>query len=229
MRVAVLFSGGKDSTYSLHWAYLKGFNISCLVTLEPRSEESWMFHYPTITLTRLQAKALNLPQIYVKTKGKKDEELRDLKKAIEKAIKRHGINGVVSGALLSDYQRMNINMICEELNLRCYSPFWRKNQEMHLIDLIDFGFEIVITGIYTHGLDRDLLGKKITKKIAYDIIRRARKMGFNPAFEGGEAETFVTDAPLFKRKIEIVRGRIVELNTYAWRYVIEDARLVEKI
>ncbi|RLG72167.1 MAG: ATP-binding protein, partial [Thermoprotei archaeon] len=53
MRFAALFSGGKDSTYALHLAMLKGLEIVCLITLKPLREDSWMFHYPSVEITKL--------------------------------------------------------------------------------------------------------------------------------------------------------------------------------
>ncbi|MDG7027145.1 MAG: TIGR00289 family protein, partial [Nitrososphaerota archaeon] len=47
MRVGVLWSGGKDSTYSA-WLASKKEELACLVTITPKSDESYMFHYPDL-------------------------------------------------------------------------------------------------------------------------------------------------------------------------------------
>ena len=228
MKLGALFSGGKDSTYALHWAYSKGFEIACLITLKARRDDSWMFHVPTIEVTKLQSEALNLPQILIETSGKRDEELNDLKRALKEAIDRYGIEGIVTGALLSDYQRMNINVIAHELELKTYSPLWRKDQERYMIELVDYGFKIIITAINVYGLSPEYLGKVITRRDVEEIIRLARTYGFNPAFEGGEAETLVIDAPLFKKVLNIKKSRVVKLSEYSWRLVIEDIELTPK-
>lgn len=225
MRVCSLFSGGKDSTYALHWAFLKGFKVKCLVTLEPARGDSWMFHRPAVGLTRLQAQALGLPQVYRETTGERDVELEDLREALSEAVRRYQVEGVVTGALLSDYQRMNINIICEELGLRVYSPLWRKNQSRYLKELVDMGFEFIITAIDVYGLGPRFLGRVLTRRDVEEIVALASKYGFNPAFEGGEAETLVVYAPLFKKRLK-VHGRVVRAGPYSWRYIIESARLV---
>ncbi len=228
MRVCVLFSGGKDSTFAYHWAVLHGFDVACLITLKPETSESWMFHYPCIDLTQLQAEAIGLPQIVAHTSGKRDVELEDLKRAISEAVSRFKIRGVVSGALLSDYQRMNINMICEELGLRTYSPLWRKDQANYMRELIDYGFEIMITSISVLGLSPEFLGKVLTKEDVEKIIELSRRYGFNPAFEGGEAETLVINAPLFKKRIVVEEYEIVKESEHVWRLNIKRAKLVSK-
>ena len=229
MRVCVLFSGGKDSTFAVHWAFLHGFEVCCLVTLRPQRVDSWMFHFPCVDVTRLQAEALGLPQIFVETSGLRDRELEDLKRALVEAKVRFGVEGVVAGALLSDYQRMNIALICEELGLRTYTPLWRKNQETYMRELVRYGFKIVITSISVYGLPPNLLGKVLTEEDVEEIIKRAREYGFNPAFEGGEAETLVVDAPLFKRRIVLEDFQVVREDEYSWRLVIKSVRLVDKV
>ncbi len=228
MRVCVLFSGGKDSTFAYHWAVLHGFDVACLITLRPEASDSWMFHYPCIDLTQLQAEAIGLPQIAAHTSGKRDVELEDLKNVLREAIHRFRVKGVVTGALLSDYQRMNINIICEELGLRTYSPLWRKNQENYMRELVEFGFKIVITSISVLGLTPDFLGKVLTIEDVERIIELSRKYGFNPAFEGGEAETLVVDAPLFRKRIIIEECDIVRESEHVWRLNIKRAKLVDK-
>jgi len=222
--VCALYSGGKDSTYALHWAFLKGFNVKCLVTLKPRTAESWMFHYPAVDVTELQAKALGLPQVFEHTEGRRGSELEDLKRALRKAAEKYGIKGVVTGALLSDYQRMNINFIAEELGLKVYSPLWRKDQAAYLRELVEEGFEFILTSITVWGLPPTLLGKVVTMEDVEKIIELADRYGFNPAFEGGEAETLVVYAPLFKSRIK-VEGRRVRLGEYEWRFEVTRAWL----
>jgi len=56
MKLGVLFSGGKDSTFALHKAAEKE-EVVCLITLVSENKESFMFHTPNIDVTALQAEA----------------------------------------------------------------------------------------------------------------------------------------------------------------------------
>ena len=59
MKVAVLFSGGKDSTYAAYLAKQSGHDLQCLVTANPYSAESKLLHHPNIRLTSLSQKFQN--------------------------------------------------------------------------------------------------------------------------------------------------------------------------
>lgn len=224
-KVCVLFSGGKDSTYAVHWATLKGFRVSCLVTVKPESPESYMFHFPYIDLTRLQAEAMELPQVFHLQKGEGDLEALQL--ALRKAVEKYGCSAVVTGALRSDYQRMRVVEAALNQGLKVYNPLWWRDQESYLRTLVSLGFRFIITSATVKGLDPRLIGKEIDLEDADSIIQASRVHGFNPAFEGGEAETLVTDAPLFRRRLKVT-GETVRRDEYTWIFQVREARLVEK-
>lgn len=211
MKLGVLFSGGKDSTYAAYLAGKKG-ELSCLITIYSKNLYSYMFHTPSISKTGLQAKVMNLPLIEVTTKGEKESELKDLKKAIAEAKKKYKIEGIVTGAVESVYQVSRIQKICEELNLKVVNPLWKKNQVELLNELIENKFEVIITGVAAEGLDEKWLGRKIDQKMVNELVILKKKVGLNPAFEGGEAESFVLDCPLFKRKLKVADKKVFEDN-----------------
>ncbi len=204
MKLGILFSGGKDSTYACYLAKKNGYQIKCLISIFSENKESFMFHTPSIEMVKKQAKVINLPLIIVKTKGKKEKELKDLEKAIILAIKKYNIKGIVTGAIESVYQSSRIQRICNKLKIECFNPLWQKDQFELLKDLIKNKFEVIIIGISAEGFNSSWLGRKINKNMINELKDLNAKYGVNPAFEGGEAETFVTNCPLFKRKLKII-------------------------
>ncbi len=202
MKVAVLYSGGKDSTFAAWYALSQGWDVA-LVSIIPKNPESYMFHFPNIRLTSLGAQAMELPHIQKETAGGKETELEDLKGALSSLE----IDGVVSGAMASEYQKTRIERICHELGLRSFAPLWHKNPEQVLRELVSAGYEIVFSGVYAYGLSKDWVGKKIDGKTIDSLVALNKKYGLHVSGEGGEYETLVLDAPHFSRRIRLDESR----------------------
>lgn len=202
MKAAILFSGGKDSTYATWLTLSYGWDILSMVTMLPESSSSYMFHHPNVNWTPLQAESMELPLILKKTSGRKDEELEDLRDVLSDLK----IDCVVTGAIASEYQKEKIDLLCEELNLKSFAPLWHKNSEQILHEMVDFGFEIIITSVSAEGFDESWLGRKIDNNCIDDLVRLNKKYSISIVFEGGEAETLVTNCPLFNRKIIITKS-----------------------
>ena len=226
MRLGVLFSGGKDSTLALHKAAEKA-EVMCLITFVSENKESYMFHTPNIDVTALQAEALGLPLLRKVTEGKPEEELKDLDTAIAQAIKDFKIEGVVTGAVESVYQAARIQQICNCLGVWCVNPLWKKNQRALLEETVAEGFKTVISGVFAYPLDKKWLGKQIDEALIEQLVALSDEYGLSPSGEGGEIETTVLDAPLFKKKIEVLDSE-VEAQGNSGVFRIKQAWLTKK-
>jgi diphthine-ammonia ligase len=226
MKLGVLFSGGKDSTLALHKADEKE-EVACLITLQSKNPESYMFHTPNIDWATMQAQALELPLITIVTEGKKEEELADLEQAIAQAAEKFQIEGIVTGAVESAYQSERVQRICHNLDLWCFNPLWKRNQKALLEELVNRGFNTIISGIFAYPLDEKWLGKQIDSSVIQRLLELQREFGISPSGEGGEIETTVLDAPLFKKKLEIL-SYAVEARGNSGVFKIKQARLVPK-
>jgi ABC transporter with metal-binding/Fe-S-binding domain ATP-binding protein len=201
----VLFSGGKDSTYALYETLKTGHEVSSLLTMLPRRQDSWMFHHPCVELTPLQAEALGLPLTQAKTEGVKELEINDLKKALKNLRDRLRVEAVVSGAIASQYQRSRIDRVCEELGLKSLTPLWHRDPETLLKEMLKAGFEIVFTAVAAQGFTAEWLGRRLDVEVVEDLKRLNRRYGVNLSLEGGEGETLVLDCPLFHKRIHLTR------------------------
>ena len=226
MNLGVLFSGGKDSSYAIYKA-MKHENVTCLISLLSKNEASYMFHTPNITLTKLQAKAMNIPLLQQITEGKKEEELKDLTLAIKKAKKDFNIDGIVTGAVGSIYQASRIQSICNELNLWCFNPLWLMDQIDLLRELLTLQFQVIISGVFAFPFNQNWLGREISNETIHELITFQKKYQINPAGEGGEIETTVLNAPFFAKRIEIQEYES-HIEDYSGIFRIKKARLVEK-
>lgn len=198
MDVAALFSGGKDSTYTVYLAQQKGWTVRYLISMIP-SQDSLLFHVPNAHLTKLHSEAMGIPIKQVEVSGEPEEELE----ALKDVLKELDVEGLMTGAIASDFQWSRFNRICEEIGIECYSPVWRKDQMRVLRDIVEAGFEIIVVGVSAEGLDESWLGRTIDDGCLKDLERLEREKGINPSGEGGEYETLVLDGPDFSKRIRI--------------------------
>jgi len=217
MRLGVLFSGGKDSTYAAYLMRQQEHQLACLITIYSKNKESYMFHTPSITKVKYQAKLMKLPLLVQKSRGEKEKELKDLKKAIKKAIKKYEIEGIVTGALHSIYQAERIQKICDELKIKCINPLWHKEEIPYLEELIKNNFKIAIIGVFAYPLDEKWLGRLIDKKFIEDVKGLKEKYKIHPAGEGGEFETFVLNCPMFSRELKVKSFKDFKEGTNSFR------------
>lgn len=206
MKVGTLFSGGKDSTYAAYLAS-RSDELACLVTVFPNAEDSYMFHFPNLRWTGLQAEAAGVPQVVGGTAGVKEEELLDLKAVLRSAKERFGLAGIYTGALASVYQKSRVEKICAELDLECVSPLWGIDPQKHLRTLLREGFAVQVVSVSALGLDEGWLGRTLDEKAVDELAELGVKYRFHIGLEGGEGETFVLDCPLFSKKLEVVSSQ----------------------
>jgi len=223
MRVAVLVTGGKDSALALYHALKLGYEVKFLVTMIPQREDSWMFHFPNIHLTDLFAKAVEIPLVKAETVGIKETELKDLKNLLATL----DIEGVVSGAISSRYQKERIDKICRELNLKPIAPLWQTDPMQLMKEIINLDFDVIIVGVYAYGFDQNWLGKKIDSTTLKNLIELNHKYRISLVGEGGEYETLVLDAPFFKKKIQVLQTERIWEN-HSGYLLVKEAKLVEK-
>lgn len=200
MRVAALVSGGKDSALALYRVLKKGYEVKFLVTMFPQREDSMMFHSINIHLTDLFAKAAEIPLVRAETSGVKEKELQDLKNLLATL----DIEGVVSGAISSKYQKERIDKMCRELSLDSITPLWQEDPLRLLEEIINLNFEVVIVGVYAYGFDQSWLGKRIDLTVLRALGELYKNHQVSLVGEGGEYETLVLDAPFFKKKISLI-------------------------
>ncbi|MBI4896449.1 MAG: TIGR00289 family protein [Candidatus Aenigmarchaeota archaeon] len=227
MRLAALLSGGKDSLYALYQEQQKGHDIKLIITFLSENQESYMFHTPNIHLVAEQAKLMNIPIVQIKTKGEKEKELEDIRAVLRK--QKTEIDGVVTGATASNYQKSRIDAICHELELASLAPLWNAPPEQTLRRMVADGFRIMIVAVAAPPLDETWLGRIVNAACIDDLVALNKKYGIHILFEGGEAESLVLDCPLFSKQMIVVSAeKQWDIKTRSGRLAITDVSFKEK-
>ena len=223
MRLGALFSGGKDSTSAVWEAERAGHQVSCLLTVHPASVESHLLHHPGTSHTRLQALSMGMAW-RGETPQSTDRSAEDaaLDSLVGWAVRCHGIGGLVHGGIRSAFQRARFEELCARHSLEPVAPLWGRGTG-HLQRLIRQGFRFTVISVSAGGLDGSWLGKVLTLQDAERLDVISGTYGTAADFEGGEAETFVVDCPLFSRPV-LLCGRAV-WDGYTGRFEIDAASL----
>ena len=225
MNLGSLFSGGKDSTFAIYLAQKQGHEVTCLLSIFTKSEESHLLHYPNLKWTKLQSESMKIPQLTINSKSDEtDDELFALENLLQNAKDQFHIEGLVHGGIKSQFQKEKFETLCSKLDLIAVTPLWNTEPEQYMNDLLESNFVFIMTTVSSDGLDDTWLGKQISKS-DIDILKHlSEKFGFNLNFEGGEAETFVVDCPLFSNSIKINQAKKI-WDGYRGRFEIMDAGL----
>lgn len=200
MKLAALFSGGKDSTYAAYLMEQQGHTVDVLVSVLPADPHSMVFHTPNLHLLPLMAEAMGKGMVTVRSDGTEEGDLE----ALRRALMLIRVEGVVTGAIASDYQWDRINGVCESLGLRVFSPLWRKGQESLMHDMLSSGTRAMVVAVMAEGLGEEWLGRVLDLRALEDLLALRQGKGVNPSGEGGEYETLVLDSPMHLRSLEVL-------------------------
>jgi ABC transporter with metal-binding/Fe-S-binding domain ATP-binding protein len=199
MRVAILSSGGKDSSAAWWWAMCKGWDIECLVTVIITGDDSWMFQIPGTDIVENQAELAGLDWLSVTSEGIQEQEILDL----ENKLRDLDIDGLVSGAIRSDYQKSRIELMCERLGIKSWTPLWHQSSIGHMRGLVSNGFGVMITSVACEGLTEKWIGHILSEESLDEMEELSKKYRFNVDGEGGEYETLIVSGPHFHGSLKI--------------------------
>lgn len=209
-----LFSGGKDSSWALYRALETGRNVERLVTVHP-PDDSFMFHAPATELATLAARSIGIPLVDVHLTdadpgpvtdvgGQGDREIEPVEAALrDLAPELGGIDGLVAGAVASEYQTSRIRTMADRLGADLFTPLWREDPAAIADRMLADGFDVLVVAVAAEGLDESWLGRRLDRAAFGELKRLKREYGVHLLGEGGEFETLVTDAPHMDRPIDL--------------------------
>ncbi|XP_071971529.1 diphthine--ammonia ligase isoform X2 [Engystomops pustulosus] len=225
MRAVALISGGKDSCYNMMQCVMAGHQVVALANLKPPESavdelDSYMYQTVGYQALDLYAEAMGLPLYRATLSGsslntgrgytpQEGDEVEDLYRLLKLVKEKEDIDSVSVGAILSDYQRVRVENVCQRLCLQPLAFLWRRKQEDLLNEMIDSGLQAVLIKVAAYGLDPDKhLGKSL-EEMRPHLNQLAARYGVHVCGEGGEYETLTLDCPLFKKKLVVDSSEVV--------------------
>ncbi len=215
MKVVASWSGGKDSCFACYKAIQEGHDVSQLLIMMSDPSKS-NFHMISSDMLDAQSQAIGIP--IVKWTTTSDTYEKDFKKALLE-MKAKGMEGIVTGDVcdVALHEAGWLDRVCKEEGLTPVKPLWHRDTQQILNEFIKEGFKATVVRVKTDVLGIEWLGRQVNKGFFNDLL----KLGtVDPCGERGEFHTFVTDGPLFKKRIEILESEKVKLNGHG-RLVIK--------
>ena len=223
MRLAAMYSGGKDSTFATYLAEQMGHEIVCLVTVRPEDRASWIFHTPNLSVVQVMAEAMGKELVTVPSDGTEEGDMA----AMRDALSGLDIDGIVVGALWSDYQWDRMNLICGDLGLYVLAPLWRKDQDTVYDEMVSAGVEAIIVGVFAEGLDERWLGRRLDAETKRELCRLCDRYGISIMGEGGEYESMTLDSPMHLKRL-VIDGSEKRMERNAGTFDVTSVRLESK-
>lgn len=196
MKVFASWSGGKESALATYKAILQGQRVSYLVNFISEDGVRSRSHGIKADVLDLQAKAIGIPIVQVKTSWEDYEE--NFKRVVTE-LKEKGIEGGVFGDMDLEEHREWIERVCAELEIKPLLPLWGIEPGELLANFWSLGFK---ANVVATRLDEALLGKNLDEVLVAEI----EKSNSHPCGESGEYHTFVTDGPIFKKSLKVTTG-----------------------
>lgn len=204
MGFAALTSGGKDSILSVQKAIDRGIQVSHLVTVRPENPDSFMFHSSNLDAVPVIAHLSGIEYVEIKTKGEKEEELKDLTRGLEDLE----IDGIIVGAVNSVYQNQRVQAIADAIGIRVFAPLWQTDPGL-LLEEVAERMDAVIVVTAAEGLSEDFLGRRIDNNLIVQLRQISGRTHVHLAGEGGEYETLTMNAPFYSRPLRYTTTRII--------------------
>jgi len=221
MRLAALISGGKDSIYALMQA-MNEHDVVKLINVRA-SADSYMYHVSCADITTLISEVVNIPLVTGISVSHNDEL-----EILENMLVDLHIDGIVAGAVASNYQMQRIKALCDKLELEVYAPLWNTGEAL-IRDMCNL-MEIIVVQIAAYGMDQSWLGRRLDESAVEDLFQLNKRYGVHVMGEGGEYETLVLDAPIYNKRISVVKCQKVWFDEqYRGFLSISDAKLEKKL
>lgn len=205
MRVACLFSGGKDSNYAQFWAAHQGWEVVRLVSLVPPRRDARLYHGVATELVPHQAEALDLPLVRVAVGEGEDAEVEGLVTVLRALTTGAAtpIDGIVTGGLRSEYQRRRFDQVAARVGVRSFHPVWHTRPAKLLPEMVREGWDVRLVAVAAEGLGPEWLMRRLDEDALDELLALADRHRFNPDGEGGEYETVVLDGPDYRFALEV--------------------------
>jgi diphthine-ammonia ligase len=202
VKVFSSWSGGKECALATYKAISRGHEVLYLLNFVSEDGERSRSHGTRASVLALQAEAIGIPLIQVKTSWEDYEQ--NFKKVVGE-LKNKGIEAGVFGDIDLEEHREWVERVCGEVGIKAFLPLWGAKPEKLIEEFLKLKFKAIVVAT---KLDKDMLGKALDKALVGQIC----ELGSHPCGENGEYHTFVAQGPIFRKRLKVTTGESKKIN-----------------
>ena len=217
MNVIVSWSGGKDSCLALYEILKTDYDVKGLLTTITKDYDRISMHGVRRDLLRLQATSLGLPLFEVVIKKDATNEIyeKETETILLRQKKNNAIVSVVFGDLFLQDIREYRERLLEKVGMDCIFPIWGEDTKQLAYKFIQNGFRAIVCTIDPNKLDKEFCGREFDGTFLSEIPNTV-----DPCGENGEFHTFVYDGPIFKDRLKVSVGEIVQRDGFCFADIL---------
>lgn len=204
MNAVALFSGGKDSLYSVHLAEKQGVTVDHLITL-----------LPTLPWPSPHAENIEALKVLAESMGK-HLTIVDFKRedAFIEALKSLGVDALVAGDINVEAHLAGLKDVCSKTGLELLEPIYGRDTSELFNEIFGLGFKALITGVNLNNLGEEWLGFVISEETGAEFMSKIGSV--DPLGENGEFHTLVLECPLYAKpfKVKSVEKKVAKDMAY---------------
>lgn len=215
--ILLSWSSGKDSVWALHLLSRRNdVRIAALVTTFNSAANRVAMHAVRRSLVEAQAERVGLPLWPVELPWPcSNAQYEEIMRTVYRRAVAEGIVALAFGDLFLEDIRAYRERQLEGTGLEPLFPLWRIPTDQLAREMIAAGLKAKITCVDPAKLDTSFGGRDFDLALLESLPAQ-----IDPCGENGEFHTFVHDAPVFDRPIDVQTGEVVERDGFVFADVL---------
>jgi uncharacterized protein (TIGR00290 family) len=220
-REPVLFcwSGGKDSAMALHLLLERSdVRVTALLTTVTEGYERISMHGVRRELLEVQAESIGLPLREVRIPPQCANPIYEAR--MEAALREHfakGVRRVAFGDIFLEDLRAYREINLARMGMTGIFPIWKRDTRELVREFRAKGFRAIAVCVDGKALDRRFAGRELDASFFEELPANV-----DPCGENGEFHTFVFDGPIFRKRVPIRSGEIVDRDSFVYCDVLPE-------
>ncbi|MEM2613119.1 MAG: hypothetical protein QXO15_02695 [Nitrososphaerota archaeon] len=202
-----LFTGGKESVYSILRAEELGYEIKELLFLRKPGFSAHKVNLPAVK-TVAEMLSLNFTIIEIDSNLENDEGLI----AYLRRSRENGVDGLLTGNVRLEETHRIYEGLCEKAELKLVEPLRGLDTLELIMEYPKIGLQFMIIGIRDERLNLRWLGTTISKQNIEGFLADTLSSGIDPCGEYGEYHSIVTGLEHLGTRLEYDLTTIKEDN-----------------